>query len=155
MICTWSEHAERRESSYLKCRLSFWRCLGPWRGRNFKRVFHLYLHIWLNEAWCIFHVVNMYWTASAIYVGFFCFFFGFFSVCVKVHLSLEWLTCMDVQTRWLWMWYGCTNQEHMLLWWWPEYVVHTECIPFCFTLFSDKNHPILMTFWWHEWQCDW
>lgn len=42
---------------------------------------------------------------------------------VKRHSARDDSQCMDVQTRWLWMLYGCRNQEHMLLWLQPEDVV--------------------------------
>lgn len=94
-------------------------------------------------SWCIFflNIVNMYWTASAVYVVF-----------CKASLSLGWLTFMDVQTRWLWMLYGCRNQEHMLSWSRPEDVVQILHRMYSFRFYVvSRQQPPNCKWLWGEW----
>lgn len=155
MTCTWTEGAERGESSHLKADLLgvfatvllfastslntlWWRILiyiPPQPDSHFILVhsFHLTL---FNKSWHIFNVVNMYWTASAIHVVF----------CN----SITWpgMTHVYGCTNQM-MLYGCGNQKHMLLWSRPEDVVqilHRMYSFFGFMLFPDNNRPIVNDF---------
>lgn len=110
---------------------------------------HFHPHIWLVLMHFFFlNIVNMYWTASAVYVVF-----------CKASLSLGWLTFMDVQTRWLWMLYGCRNQEHMLSWSRPEDVVQIlhRMYSFRFYVVSRQQQPNCKWLWgeWSKNVTDW
>lgn len=89
-------------------------------------MFHLH---WLVEQILIHtHFVNMYWPAP--------------ETCVVFYKTFSaWKdSFMDVQTRWLWMLYGCRNQEHMLFWLWPEDRVRLLCRMYAFS-FSRRQLP--------------
>lgn len=91
----------------------------------------IYTFALFNKSWHILNVVNMYWTASAIYVMSFC----------KASLGLRWLTCMDVQTRWSYMDVETRNIcfcDHDQKMWFRYY---TECIPFGFYVVSRQQPP--------------
>lgn len=144
VMCTWTESAERWESSHLKA-VFFWasRCLNVCPNGRRWRIIYIFL-VWfpffslslpsrlVNKSWHIFNVVNMYWTASAIHAVF-----------CKASLGLGWLTWMDVQTRWCYMDVETRNIcfcDHDQKMWFKYY---TECIPFGFMLFPDNNRPIV------------